>query len=328
LSDIILDINRNVKEIIMGRAKLTNEQFDTNRNLKSRKIKRLSDYSGPYDKINFLCTKCQFTWKSQADTIRKKGCPNCAGNRKLTNRIVDEKIKKTNIIRLSNIINSRSPIKVICKKCEYSWETNTNSLINHKTGCPKCSGRIPISIQNVNEKLEKEERNIKALQKPKHSKQQIKWKCLECNHIWIATVNGVMHAKSNCPRCAKNPRYNEKRTHKYLERLFPNSSIKKQKLINKEIKMGDETIRSKIFIDFEVKDGDNIIYVEYNGRQHYEPCDRFGGESEFRKVQIRDEWLRAYCKDKNVHLIEIDGRKYYGGFILKCLELAISKIKG
>src|SRR5690606_10483275 len=57
------------------------------------------------------------------------------------------------------------------------------------------------------------------------------------------------------------------------------------------------------------------LVIEYNGEQHYKPV-RFGNMSEeeavinFNKQQIRDDFLRQWCKTNDIILLEIDGRKY------------------
>lgn len=49
------------------------------------------------------------------------------------------------------------------------------------------------------------------------------------------------------------------------------------------------------------------IFIEYNGIQHYIPQDYFGGKLKFEKYQIpRDNYVRNYCKDNNIRLIEVD----------------------
>ena len=47
-----------------------------------------------------------------------------------------------------------------------------------------------------------------------------------------------------------------------------------------------------------------IIYIEYNGIQHYKPVEFFGGEEKFRKQVERDNNLRQYCKENNIRLLE------------------------
>lgn len=47
------------------------------------------------------------------------------------------------------------------------------------------------------------------------------------------------------------------------------------------------------------------ILIEYNGRQHYEPVDYFGGDEAY-KTQVKNDTLkRQYAEDKNYTLLEI-----------------------
>jgi hypothetical protein len=43
--------------------------------------------------------------------------------------------------------------------------------------------------------------------------------------------------------------------------------------------------------------------IEYQGKQHYEPVEIFGGEDAFRQVQVRDRIKEKLCKDNNVKLL-------------------------
>ena len=45
--------------------------------------------------------------------------------------------------------------------------------------------------------------------------------------------------------------------------------------------------------------------IEYNGIQHYEPIDYFGGEEGFKRTKKRDIAKRKKCKENNCNLIEI-----------------------
>lgn len=47
------------------------------------------------------------------------------------------------------------------------------------------------------------------------------------------------------------------------------------------------------------------ILIEYNGRQHYEPVDYFGGEYAFKNQVKNDTLKRQYAEDKNYTLLEI-----------------------
>lgn len=45
--------------------------------------------------------------------------------------------------------------------------------------------------------------------------------------------------------------------------------------------------------------------VEYDGKQHYEPIDWFGGEEQFQQQVLRDKIKDEYCKKNNIPLIRI-----------------------
>lgn len=58
-----------------------------------------------------------------------------------------------------------------------------------------------------------------------------------------------------------------------------------------------------VYIDFYLPKEN--VFIEYNGRQHYEPVEYFGGEEQFERQQKRDAWVRHYCIDHGIKLIEI-----------------------
>ena len=59
-----------------------------------------------------------------------------------------------------------------------------------------------------------------------------------------------------------------------------------------------------MIFDFAILDEkDNIIkYIEYNGEQHYEPVEIFGGEEAFKKQKIRDARKTEYCQAHGINL--------------------------
>jgi very-short-patch-repair endonuclease len=47
------------------------------------------------------------------------------------------------------------------------------------------------------------------------------------------------------------------------------------------------------------------VCIEFDGRQHYEPIDAFGGVEEYKITKKRDEIKNNYCEDNNIKLIRI-----------------------
>lgn len=59
-----------------------------------------------------------------------------------------------------------------------------------------------------------------------------------------------------------------------------------------------------VFIDFYLPEYN--IFIEYNGKQHYEYVQYFHKTRyDFTRQQIRDNIVRSYCEQNNIKLIEI-----------------------
>lgn len=55
---------------------------------------------------------------------------------------------------------------------------------------------------------------------------------------------------------------------------------------------------------------DYNVAIEYQGRQHFEPVDKFGGEEEFKKTKERDLNKKNACCGHGVELIYFIPNKY------------------
>lgn len=81
--------------------------------------------------------------------------------------------------------------------------------------------------------------------------------------------------------------------------------LKKRNIkFKKEYKIRCNTeFQKNVYIDFYIPSMNT--FIEYNGAQHYKPVELFGGEAQFKRQVLRDNWVREYCKKKNIKLIEI-----------------------
>ena len=84
----------------------------------------------------------------------------------------------------------------------------------------------------------------------------------------------------------------------------------KQWLINHNISFETEYIfddlkgeHNCLRFDFKIKN--KPIIIEFQGKQHYESIEVFGGEKAFKLQQKYDNLKRIYCKKHNIKLIEI-----------------------
>ena len=47
------------------------------------------------------------------------------------------------------------------------------------------------------------------------------------------------------------------------------------------------------------------LCIEYDGRQHFEPVEFFGGKEQFKIQKINDKLKDTYCRNNNIDLLRI-----------------------
>ncbi len=102
-------------------------------------------------------------------------------------------------------------------------------------------------------------------------------------------------AGSGCPYC------NESRGEKDINLILKNNNI--------------DFIRLKRFDDCISDRGRRLIFdfylpkynmcIEYDGRQHYEPVNYFGGLESYNRLKLLDSIKDKYCDDNNIKLIRV-----------------------
>lgn len=103
-----------------------------------------------------------------------------------------------------------------------------------------------------------------------------------------------------CSECLKRISNGELAVRKKLESL----KVKFREQVTFDELVGDV---SKLRFDFVVYDDEYypIVAIEFQGHQHYEPIDFFGGQTRFEQQQRYDNKKREFCKENGIKLIEI-----------------------
>ena len=139
----------------------------------------------------------------------------------------------------------------------------------------------------------------------------------------LLSQSNKYHYRKNCEKYGGEKEYlklknkfknklNEGLTFKVLKFLFPDTYIQHNKF-----RIYTPTLTNRNFIkpDFHLEVNNKKLIIEYNGQQHYEIDKHFFGENaenRYTDQLIRDNFLRNYCKENSIILIEIDGRQYTG----------------
>lgn len=135
----------------------------------------------------------------------------------------------------------------------------------------------------------------------------MKFFCEVCKNKFTKT--GITVLSSGCPHCNK---------HKYKgERLL--CEILDKKNINYTAQFSYGCINPKtgreLYYDFIIEYRSELIFVEVQGGQHYQPVDFFGGEDAYEYNVYRDEIKKNYAEENGIY-VALDYREHN----LKLLE--------
>jgi len=250
------------------------------------------------------------TWQASIKnrTNNNSGCPYCSGlyastdnNLLLANPELCEEwdYKKNDKLPEEYTPGSGESVWWICKKCNNNW----NAIISSRSvgnGCPYCAGKIatldnclatkrPDLIEEWHPILNGD---LTPYDITYGSGTEVWWIC-DKGHEWEAKIGNRTANNQGCPRCKSSK--GEDFIYNFLN-IKDIANIPQHKFPN------CRNIRPLPF-DFYLLD--YYIAIEYQGIQHYEPVEYFGGEIRFKLQQKLDQIKRDYCNNNNIKLIEI-----------------------
>lgn len=264
----------------------------------------LESYIGCATPILHKCLICNYEWRAcPKDTLRGHGCLRCAGNIKKTN---DQYLKEldmvnSNIVPEENYINAKTPILHRCLIDNYTWKATPSDIL-HGKGCIYC-GRRKSSQSRLCSDLEYQQKiqvinpNIISKEKYINSKTPILHKCLLDGYEWKAKPVNIISG-CGCLHCHETK--GERKIRIWLE---SNELTYIFQYKNPECK----DIRILPF-DFYLPEL-NVI-IEYDGKQHFESVDYFGGIDGLLVTQKHDQIKNEFCDKNGIKLLRIPYYKF------------------
>lgn len=128
-------------------------------------IKRIGAFDYDKNEMKFQCTIDGHIWSNEPRRIVKgqRGCAKCANHIKITNEILDERLKDRNIKRISCIgKNIKENIEFSCNDCKHVWKAAPDNIMFAESGCPKCNCNI-LTNENVDKRLIDNNRDVKRI---------------------------------------------------------------------------------------------------------------------------------------------------------------------
>jgi len=269
---------KNTEQYIIDAKKVHGDKYDYS----------ITDYKKSHDKIKIICHIHGIFEQKPNNHLNGQDCPRCIDNNIKSS--TEEFIKRAKEIHgnkydysLVNYKNNKTNVKIICDGKIYEQSPKSH-------------------LKGINVKsLTKKEFIIKSRESHgnKYDYSLVEFDNTNDYIKIICPIHGIFekmcytHYKCGCPICSES--IGEKKV-----RLFLNSKSIKYK---SQMKFNDCKNIKKLSFDFYLYDYN--ICVEYDGKQHFEPNDFFGGLESYLKQIENDEIKNEYCKNGNIRLIRI-----------------------
>ena len=280
----------------------THDEFINEINMINPNVVVNEKYITAKTKMECSCMICGYKWITDPDhLLRGRGCPVCSGRKK---KEYDDFIRELhdinpNIKVEGNYVNNKTNTSLTCMVCGHRWEATPHNLLRG-TGCAKCAGNVKKSHEEFVEEMKVVNCNIRIDESYINAKTKIKCTCKICGFNWYAKPNGLLQGQS-CPSCTFVKSRGEQKIQEYLDNKGLRYETQKQfdGLIGRN---------RRLSYDFYINE-ENLL-IEFQGKQHYCPVPRFGGNDNFLKQQEYDNKKRKYAKDKGIKLLEISYKDY------------------
>jgi len=236
--------------------------------------------------VEIICKEHGSFWQTPSNHKLGSGCSKC---KRLSLKEVILRFKKIHGDKYdySKVVykNTNTKINIICPKHGNFLQFPYNHFLK---GCPKCSNNI---IKTQDEHIY----DFKKIHGDKYDYSKVVYKNTNTKINIICPKHGEflqspsMHKRGNgCPKCKESK--GERKIREYLEK-------------NNIEYIQEYILFDQFRFDFYLKDINTVI--EYDGKQHFESIEFFGGEDALIKTQERDKIKNDYCIKNNIPIIRI-----------------------
>lgn len=193
-------------------------------------IEIIGDYVNTKTKIDCICKKCGYNWTPTPNKLLMgRKCPKCKVHKKYETetflKLFHDQYSNSNVDIIGNYVNSKTPIKCVCKICNYKWNVKPNRLMDNHN-CPQCFKKTKYTTESYKEAYYNKfpDSNIEIIGDYISSNTPIKCKCKICNYEWEPKASHLLN-KGSCAGCAGNAKYTEESFRKKYSEKFPNSKV-------------------------------------------------------------------------------------------------------
>lgn len=289
----------------MGR-KLSNEDFVNRiKTLVGDEYTFLEQYKGRHSKLKCRHNSCGYVWNVEAGAFlgnknfKGSRCPQCCSvnNHQKSHATFKKQVHDLTSGEyelVSHYKNARTKVKILHKKCGHTYDVTPNSFLNNSRCwyCGKCGHFYDTTI--ANEVLrDKTLGAYQLLGEYKSATEKVVIQHISCGACFEDTFQQIASHGISCPRCYGS----------HGESAIANWLTKENKyfLCQKTFK----GLKYKSLLSYDFCIPSDKVLIEYQGIQHYEPVEFFGGVKKFEMQQESDRRKRKYATEHGYKLIAI-----------------------
>lgn len=199
--------------------------------------------------------------------------------------------------------------KIVWWKCDkgddHEWEASIANRINRESGCPCCCGRKAVKSNCVATTHPQVAKEWHLTKNENVTPNDITYACnssywFQCSidptHEWRSRIDARCRIQgTGCPICASS------KGEKLIRDILESKNISYEQ----QYKFPDCKNKRCLPFDFALfnKDKKVIGVIEFNGRQHYNPIDYFGGKLGHLLTRINDQIKHNYCEQHQISFL-------------------------
>ena len=259
----------------------------------------LDSYVNTHTKLKVKHNKCGHIYEVAPSNFinRSSRCPYCKGTVKKTNAQFKKEVYDlvgNEYTFLDSYVNDGTKIEVKHSTCGHTYKVKPSNFLQGQR-CPFCSTKFNFKKTDAQFKQEVfylVEGEYTFLDSYVNSRTKLKVKHNNCGNVYEVQPNAFIRG-NRCPFC--NSPKGETIISKILNKLNINYEYQKT--------FDDLVDTDCLSYDFYLPQ--QSILIEYQGIQHYQPIEYFGGNDKFKLQQKHDKLKADYAKAHNYNLIAV-----------------------
>lgn len=266
----------------------------------------LSEYVNGSTKLTLKHNICSHVYDIKPYAfLQGRRCPKCNRTKRIksTEKFKHEVFDLTGneYSVLGEYTNNSSKIKMKHNTCSHTYEVRPMDFL-HGNRCPKCRYiNVSQKLSKTQEEFEQEVFSVagneySVLGEYVNNGTKIKIRHNTCLHSYDVTPRAFLIGR-RCPKC------NDSKGEHQIHTILTSLGVK----FSREFSTDNCRDVRPLRFDFAVFNNDEELacLIEYDGKQHYQPVERFGGVKLFEIRKKHDAIKEKYCRDTSIPFLRI-----------------------